>query len=460
MRGIFIQFIAAYFGAGFRLQIRSNRKHAYCASLDLTNDLSEKSFWASKERVVSSEIALIQLGKYEEEYLKLNRTNSQKQEASPPPADVNFNEKKNVSAGASSSGTTTKPRNALGFQSIGLKGNWEESAGNFILRPISGKPPIAVIHFLGGAFAGAAPHLTYRYLLESLCEAGYIIVATPYRLELDYVKSCDGIVSKFDAVAVELASQYGPVPVIGLGHSCGALLQTLITCLFPDTPRALNILISFNNKPVKDAIPGFEEFILPISQEIMSDNYADLRKSITNFRESIKNSIVGYASSPVAPPFLENEVVPFIRQSMEIIDQIPDIFESFSNGIIEFQPSPADTKEVCRRMYRARKTLLIRFENDALDETVEIDKILREANTIMRMKRPMIQMQCQMQTISGTHITPLTQNIILEPPVEVPLVDSVFKPIRSRLRSDYLKTVDEVKDMILNWLQASMSVSS
>jgi Protein of unknown function (DUF1350) len=32
------------------------------------------------------------------------------------------------------------------------------------------------------------------------------------------------------------------------------LLQLLITCLFPDTPRAANALLSFNNKPVKQAV--------------------------------------------------------------------------------------------------------------------------------------------------------------------------------------------------------------
>ena len=101
---------------------------------------------------------------------------------------------------------------------------------------------------MGGAFVGAAPHLTYRYMLEQLSKQGYIIVATPYGLQLDYVKTCDSVLSKFDAVAIELASKYGPLPVIGIGHSCGALLQTLITSLFPEAPRAVNVLISYNNR--------------------------------------------------------------------------------------------------------------------------------------------------------------------------------------------------------------------
>lgn len=68
-----------------------------------------------------------------------------------------------------------------------------------------------------------------------------------------------------------LAAEYGALPVVGIGHSCGALLQLLVTCLFPDTPRAANALISFNNKPVSDAVPGFEELVLPLVTQVMGD---------------------------------------------------------------------------------------------------------------------------------------------------------------------------------------------
>lgn len=108
---------------------------------------------------------------------------------------------------------------------IGFKGEWYEKSGNYILKPskqwyasrVSSSSeksndtikPLGVIHFLGGAFVGAAPHLAYKYLLESLANAGYIIVATPYRINMDYVKICDQVLEKFDGVGYELASEYG-----------------------------------------------------------------------------------------------------------------------------------------------------------------------------------------------------------------------------------------------------------
>jgi hypothetical protein len=272
---------------------------------------------------------------------------------------------------------------------IGATGRWISKDGNFLLLPV-GKDgaevtqPTGVIHFLGGAFVGAAPHLTYRYLLESLNAAGFIIVATPYRLDFDYLRSCDEILAKFDAVAVDLASEYGPLPVIGLGHSCGALLQTLITSLFPDAPRAINVLISFNNKPVFDAIPAFEELVVPVSEQIMgeSDRSRRLRDALQDVRGAFDAAVDAFADSQLAPAFFGQEIVPLVRQAVEIVDQVPSVLRQIAEGTRDFTPSPTDTKEVCRRMYRARRTLLIKFDDDSLDESDEIEKVLKGEDVV------------------------------------------------------------------------------
>jgi hypothetical protein len=100
---------------------------------------------------------------------------------------------------------------------------------------------------------------------------GFLVVATPYQLSFDYLEASDQVLSKFERMAPDIARQYGAIPVVGIGHSCGALLQLLITCLFPDTPRAANALISYNNKPVSDAIPFFEEFFAPAFTQLAND---------------------------------------------------------------------------------------------------------------------------------------------------------------------------------------------
>jgi hypothetical protein len=65
---------------------------------------------------------------------------------------------------------------------------------------------------------------------------------------------------------------------------------------------------------------------------------------------------------------------------------VAPLLKIIAQGQREFEPSPSDTKEVCKRMYRARRTLLIKFENDALDESVEIEKVLKEVRIRVRVR--------------------------------------------------------------------------
>ena len=83
--------------------------------------------------------------------------------------------------------------------------DWENIGGNYILRPPSDVAVRAVIHFLGGAFVGAAPHVTYRYLLHGFAQQGYLVVTTPYRLGFDYLEVCDSVLECFERAAVPLA---------------------------------------------------------------------------------------------------------------------------------------------------------------------------------------------------------------------------------------------------------------
>lgn len=121
-------------------------------------------------------------------------------------------------------------------------------------------------------------------------------------------------------------------------------------------------------------------------------------------------------------------------------------------------------------MYRARRTLLIKFENDELDESPEIEKVLKEANTIMRMKRPMIDMEVFLKVMTGTHLTPLTQDIetlLPEPPLPSmfrPLFDALpsnLNPILTRkaLTADFMRTVKEVEGEILLFLDQNVKAT-
>jgi hypothetical protein len=53
----------------------------------------------------------------------------------------------------------------------------------------------------------------------------------------------------------------------------------LITSLFPDTPRAANALISYNNRGVAEAVPLFEELVVPLFSD-RDRNGSELMKSL------------------------------------------------------------------------------------------------------------------------------------------------------------------------------------
>ena len=138
--------------------------------------------------------------------------------------------------------------------------NWQEISGNWVLVP---RHPIAIVHFLGGAFVATAPQLTYRWLLEELAAKGYVVVATPFLNTLDHAAIAQSVLQSFDSVIAQLHTtsvlRKRYLPVYGLGHSMGCKLHLLIGSLSP-VERAGNILISFNNYAARDAIPLVQQF--------------------------------------------------------------------------------------------------------------------------------------------------------------------------------------------------------
>lgn len=191
---------------------------------------------------------------------------------------------------------------------------WQEISGSSVLIP---RYPIAIIHFLGGAFVGTAPNITYRWLLEELAKEGYAIITTPFVNTFDHLAIARNVLNRFENILDRLQTNtslgQGYLPIYGVGHSMGCKLHLLIGSLFA-VERAGNILISFNNYPVKKAIPFLEQ--------IDVDKYLSL----------------------------------------------------------EFTPSPDETKIIIAKDYQVRRNLLVKFSNDNIDETLVLRPILDEKN--------------------------------------------------------------------------------
>lgn len=189
--------------------------------------------------------------------------------------------------------------------------HWQEISGGWVLLP---PRPIGIIHFLGGAFIAAAPHVTYRYLLEEVSRGGYAVIATSFLNDLDHRVIARRVLNRFETIVARLQAKnaFGQryLPIYGLGHSLGCKLHLLISCLF-SVQRAGNILISYNNYPVNRAIPLAEQFNL-------------------------------------------------------------------TSGLnLEFSPSPAETNQLIATKYQVRRNLLVKFTNDTIDQTSTLTPVLQ-----------------------------------------------------------------------------------
>jgi hypothetical protein len=71
--------------------------------------------------------------------------------------------------------------------------------------------------FLGGAFVGAAPEISYKLFLEALAARSVLIVAVPYATSFDHQRLADEIQYKLSSCFKELAPDVRGLPIYGLG---------------------------------------------------------------------------------------------------------------------------------------------------------------------------------------------------------------------------------------------------
>ncbi|KAJ0030194.1 hypothetical protein Pint_13624 [Pistacia integerrima] len=122
-----------------------------------------------------------------------------------------------------------------------------------VIPPLNGKKPRAIIKFLGGAFIGAVPEVTYR-LLNQVYERFNSCLDTILTTGLPHANLAP-------ADLVDL-------PIFSVGHSNGALIQVLIGTYFSEKIPKANAIISFNNRPATEAVPYFEQ-LGPIVSQMM-----------------------------------------------------------------------------------------------------------------------------------------------------------------------------------------------
>ena len=88
------------------------------------------------------------------------------------------------------------------------------------------------------------------------------------------------------------------------------------------------------------------------------------------------------------------------------------------------------------------------FADDGIDESGELEELLKEAESITRKRRPMVDIDVQRKTLAGGHATPL-----LAPPLD--LAERVEDLLGSETSRDrlYYEQASTTVDEILRWLE-------
>ena len=223
------------------------------------------------------------------------------------------------------------------------------------------------------------------------------MVATPFAIGFEHLIA-DENQFLFDRALRALGDEATGLPVYGVGHSMGALMHMIIGSRYALPDRVANVLISFNNKPATDAVPLFTPVVAPGLQ-----NLSPLIASVADspFREPLRG----------AEAQLRAQAPEAVRELLPVLDQIEPVFREVADGAAEFVPKPEDTKSLIRRYYGVRKNLLLRFTDDAIDETSALAATLTDSSAIKET------LDLSVRSLAGDHVRPLRQET---PALDVP----------------------------------------
>ncbi|CAA6668062.1 unnamed protein product [Spirodela intermedia] len=333
------------------------------------------------------------------------------------------------------------------YKGWGASGDWTEVEGAWVLKPKDSKP-LAVVHFIGGIFVGAAPQLTYRLFLNQLAENGF-----------DHLQIADEAQFKFDRCIRSLKDTVNGLPTFGVGHSLGALIHLLIGSRYA-VQRDGNILIAFNNKEASLAIPLFSPVIVPMAQ------------SFGPILSQLSSSPAVLRGAEMAMKQLENLSPPIMKQVLPLVEQLPPLYMDLAKGREDFTPKPEENRRLIKSYYGVSRNLLIKFKDDIIDETPTLAQVLSTESAISS------QLDMSIRSLPGDHALPLQQLLPDVPPAMADTVNrgsellasltagtpleavakevgSTFSPDSRILRAQASSEVKELVEAIAAWVTSN-----
>ncbi|CAK7352706.1 unnamed protein product [Dovyalis caffra] len=271
---------------------------------------------------------------------------------------------------------------------------YTEMKSCLVIPPPKGRKPRAIIKFLGGAFIGAVPEVTYSCLIELLAKDGYVVILVPYNVTFDHSKAANQVYERFNA-CLDLLLQSG-LPHVGLTASefVGLPLFLLVT----DEALAQYKLLQSNT------YSGLHLFnaslqLGPLVNQMMPVVEASPMYLMARSASGDAWKVLLDTAGAIIPDTEQEALISLTK----FVDQLPSVFGQVTEGISEFKPTPSENRDCCRNLYNVQHTLLVKFNFDAIDETDVLEETLKPrvesiGGTIEKVQ------------LSGNHITPCIQS--------------------------------------------------
>lgn len=264
--------------------------------------------------------------------------------------------------------------------------------------PPPGTPPKSIVHLLGGAFAGAAPAPAYGLLAGLIADGGHTVIATPYPATFRHADAARDVTAAFWRVVGELragenawAAPAG-LPTHGVGHSMGALLHLLASSSHA-TGHASTVLLSYNNRPVSDAVPVPLDSAAGAARSVLAAARGAAGGSLPKAGDLLTAGLAALAGAGVSVPA---GAAAALGEAAPALDQLAAVTGEVGDGVAEFDPPPAESRRIIQSGYRVPRTYLVAFSNDTIDESPSLAALLRGAGST----------NVTFDTLPGTHVTP------------------------------------------------------
>ncbi|CAH8363132.1 unnamed protein product [Eruca vesicaria subsp. sativa] len=315
--------------------------------------------------------------------------------------------------------------------------DWSEVEGAWVLRPRNSNPKM-VAHFIGGIFV--VQLYTWYYLTPSL------------------VQGCFGtFVSVYGNIRFEVVQD---LPSFGIGHSLGSLIHLLIGSRYA-VQRNGNVFMAFNNKEASLAIPLFSPVLVPMAQ------------SLGPLLSQVATSPTVRLGAEMTRKQLETLSPPIMKQILPLVEQLPPLYMDLVKGREDFIPKPEETRRLIRSYYGISRNLLIKFQDDSIDETPILAQVLGVESSISS------KLDMSIRTLPGDHGLPLQQALPDVPPAMADAVnrgseflanmavgtpwESVAKEVGGTLGMDSKilnayasKDLAQLVDAVTSWMASNM----